>query len=77
MKKNSSEDKRVRISYILTKIKFTPPCENHLKSLSRRISMLCTNFLKIVVGNDFVNKSTKLSFEQICCKMMSQFSSRS
>ena len=25
--------------------------------------MLYTNFLNIVVGNDFVNKSVKLSFE--------------
>ena len=49
----------------------------HLRSLRFRIPKLCINFLKVVVGNNFVNKSIRLSFEQICCTMMLTFSSSS
>ena len=50
---------------------------HHLRSLSCRIPMLCTNFSNVALGNDFVNKSVKLSFGQICCTLLSLFSSRS
>ena len=67
MKKKISEGKRaLHIVYTFTQIQF-----------SRRILMLCTNFSKFGVSNDFVNKFDRLSFKQIHCIVMSSFSSRS
>ena len=54
-----------------------PLMETTLKVLRRYILMLCTNFSNVVVDNDFVNKSIRLSFKQIYCTMMSPFFSRS
>ena len=75
MRKSLSEEKRVHILYIpRNKILWY---FNVVRFLSRRISMLCTNFSKVAVGNDFVNKSAKLSFEQICFTVIFPFSSKS
>ena len=37
-----------------------------LISLSWHIPILCISFLNVEVGNDFVNKSARLSLERIC-----------
>ena len=67
------EEKRVHISYILYiyKIQFT----SLMKTSGLSHSSVVQQFSK--VGNDFVNKSVSLSFEQIYCIMMSLFYSRS
>ena len=38
----------------------------HVTSLRRRITILCTSFLNVDVGNAFVNKSVRLSLDRIC-----------
>ena len=61
----------------LQKYNYLPWWKHHLRFLSHRIPMLCVNFSKVAINNDFVNKSIGLYFEQICCTIMSSFSVRS
>ena len=81
MGKNPSEGKRVHILYNLILLKeyniFAPLIGTSFEISESPHSNVLHQFFKVAVGNDFVNKSAKLSFEQICCTVMSPFSSRS
>jgi len=66
--KNLDERKRVRcVDLLMTRSPWWDKLYfQHVTSLRRHISILCTTFLNVDVSNAFVNKSVRLSLDRIC-----------
>lgn len=63
--KNDNEEKRVHISYLITKIQLSFPMNTPLEISESSQSNIVHQFLKIVIDNDSVNRCIWLSFEQM------------